>query len=1426
MAENRHPFEKARDEFISSLAPEDRVYYSPCASAADLEHSIQNLQCFADRRLPKSAILNLVKSLNQNLEPYFKVVEIFVSSNPELAALVWGSLRLILQLAANFTGFFDQLISLLDELSRGFHQYDLVLELCSKNPPPPKSQIPQLLEAIYRDILNIFHIIVRIFTKHNMRLKRKTTLLVGLLWKPFDTRFKDVLRNLSSHRKSLFEEISIWHIDSSSKEQARQAAMESNYQSHHALSISEVAEAQKERELCKREREFMALERQESSSAREQSNTSLVQVQGTLRRMQSGIFELNRDHMKAWLSPPIFTDALDQARALKQEKTGEWIFKESKYQKWLNNNLDSTYGAHHFGSNVLWISGNPGAGKTVLASSIIDKLLDTQHSSKREVYYYFFEYKSTTNNSACSAYRSILAQVLAKNCEDENVLNRYSFMTCDSARGQTQLQACESILLDLLRLSLSSNSILVLDGIDECQDCEKFIHSLLGIWETRHPYIVLLSRVYVADLHYYIPQQNRLMMTESVLSSDIRIFSDYEIRRLFTEGYMPPNSEFQQYDMVQRIVTGAGGMFLWARLMINFLRSPYLYPNQRVHVLDQVTTPEGLEVMYDRIVGLIHQSGGYGKSLASMVLSRLVYSAVPMSSRQIHQSLVAEGLLQPDIPIHSNALKEFEDSIIMACTGLVERTILSQCPEFLKNESSLRLIHLSIYEGLTTRYARPSSLLGGSLTTIKIIPDLAISSLNQATNCLKQILFHTPAQPLSGTLPGRTHAAYVYEAFCFSDYAAACWLAHTESFVNSISQKNLAYEDLTIELTSSICGFSSSLELFLRTPRALSVWLEIFYTTEYREIDAGKYGHISANPLQVLVLWAKRVGTRRPVFSEHLMANIGSFIAELHEVLHTWGGTLRETPQVIWDEMTAFFRTRGFFWSSGSTRVSYQQPLGPSNVAALQPPTALLSSTSESGEMKAVLSIWSNTAFQDQTLKNKAWSLPGNEFFDLYELCTGWTATYELWRLQPESLLIGEMRIQLLPCELLPPMRNYLHHRYSTEADLPMSIHPNLTTFTILRTVFSAVQKPDKSGYRCIFCPLQSMVPELVNYSWTIPLDAHRRPDTYSTSFSRSMNHVALLEWCATGYQYITVYEYTQSSELELVKRNVMSFDPGVVKIERVVFHPTRPLLSFCAFWTFRMGQKNDAFIWSYCEGPAECFILPERGPYSPVDYSQCGQYFIVQERLFKTHFVIQIPSKWLNPSGNAVLYDVNPNAGEQRLTLATPQNSDATQLGFVSPNLASFNQVWNVDHNRSTSTFQVQASASGIQLSNSTPAGSQVATLVRLPTWSSVNETTQTLFLPQYDGDSLKISIDVDTQSLSTQSSYQLSKAGGGIQPSFIERDPRFVFSSNTTANLLHTSSSVLRLPYRGNEGKRGYDNMATENEGGPSTTKRRRYT
>ena len=90
-------FDSARKAFLSSLSPQDRVLYGPCESEDELFQFTEKLQVMVAAKLGSSRIVGVVKNIHDAFEPYFQVIGIFVSSKPDVAALVWGSVHLVLR---------------------------------------------------------------------------------------------------------------------------------------------------------------------------------------------------------------------------------------------------------------------------------------------------------------------------------------------------------------------------------------------------------------------------------------------------------------------------------------------------------------------------------------------------------------------------------------------------------------------------------------------------------------------------------------------------------------------------------------------------------------------------------------------------------------------------------------------------------------------------------------------------------------------------------------------------------------------------------------------------------------------------------------------------------------------------------------------------------------------------------------------------------------------------------------------------------------------------------------------------------------------------------------------------------------------------------------------------------------------------------
>jgi len=84
-------------------------------------------------------------------------------------------------------------------------------------------------------------------------------------------------------------------------------------------------------------------------------------------------------------------------------------------------------------------------------------------------------------------------------------------------------------------------------------------------------------------------------------------------------------------------------MFLWANRMINFLRSPYMTSAQRLDTIREISVPEGIGDLYTRIFLHIEKSSLTARLLATKALAWALYAIVPLTTKQLHQALVADG---------------------------------------------------------------------------------------------------------------------------------------------------------------------------------------------------------------------------------------------------------------------------------------------------------------------------------------------------------------------------------------------------------------------------------------------------------------------------------------------------------------------------------------------------------------------------------------------------------------------------------------------------------------------------------------------------------------------------------------------------------------------------------------------------------------
>lgn len=181
-------FSEVKDSFLQSITDEERAQFSSCRSPEELVKSIATfLTGFEKSRFTRMTMH--IESFSKQLQPYFDILGIVVQSHPEWAAIAWGSFRLVLkacehidflkhlrpdshsnrlylQLASNYSWFFERLAGLLDEIGRSLPQFNDILRLIVTDTEHRVSQRLQLsIRSFYVDLFHLFQAIAGVFTR-------------------------------------------------------------------------------------------------------------------------------------------------------------------------------------------------------------------------------------------------------------------------------------------------------------------------------------------------------------------------------------------------------------------------------------------------------------------------------------------------------------------------------------------------------------------------------------------------------------------------------------------------------------------------------------------------------------------------------------------------------------------------------------------------------------------------------------------------------------------------------------------------------------------------------------------------------------------------------------------------------------------------------------------------------------------------------------------------------------------------------------------------------------------------------------------------------------------------------------------------------------------------------------------------------------
>ncbi|KAK3318708.1 ankyrin repeat-containing domain protein [Apodospora peruviana] len=741
------------NNFLQSLSTDELLVFNATKLAKTLLDEISQADAAHKQQSSSRKVGEAVLPLIAGLEQYGRGLDVFANGS-ELLCPIWGGMRIVLSLAQEFGEYFDKLASMLEDIG-------LVLSRLPRYPHlyPDNKNLKEYMVNIYSAIFDFCTKARRVFRlgKERSRGIKRLTTAVGLvtalrvLWKPFKVEFGGIKTRI---------ERSVQAIESE----------------------ADVAE----RELANKERR-----RDDARWSRaEQSQRLLAEF----------IDDESAAKVNAWLSPVNVNANHKTASSLRHADTGTWFLDGSVFQTWLKE--DNTF---------LWLHAIPGAGKTVLSSSVINYLRDNVQSRDTGLAYFYCDYKDVQKQEPSKVLGTILA-MLAK--QNRGVFDNIQAFFLDQLKTSPTFTADFDELLNNFAIFLDNSFksvIIVVDALDESNpaawDCLtyalKFLHQQCSNLKV---FVTSRNELPIARAFEGLPSTS---IEQSDVASDIHDFIAAEVAAKIAQKRLKLRDKDLERVIRENLVEGSKGMFQWVRCQIDTLCK---LRNDKAIRSALSNLPRTLQDTYIRILQRIEDDHPDDVEILQKVLYWLVRGVRNLTLHEL-----AEGIaIDPesgDNRMDFSAVDTDPEDILELLGGLVT----------VSAEKVVSLAHYSVKEFLVSediRKAKPSFWVGTEPVESKL-----------ASVCLTYLSFDDFNAPL---LPDTEAFDERLSEYKFLAYAVQAWGIHAHR-----SEKDGHQEEDLVDLTVHFLQSSSG------DVRNYDTWQEINHHRKLSKLST----HSSPGPL-------------------------------------------------------------------------------------------------------------------------------------------------------------------------------------------------------------------------------------------------------------------------------------------------------------------------------------------------------------------------------------------------------------------------------------------------------------------------------------------------------------------------------------------------------------------------------------------------
>ncbi|PCG99584.1 Hypothetical protein PENO1_002190 [Penicillium occitanis (nom. inval.)] len=353
-----------------------------------------------------------------------------------------------------------------------------------------------------------------------------------------------------------------------------------------------------------------------------------------------------------WLTPIDYTAQQNDILGQREEGTGQWLLERDEFKSWASTK-----------QQTLFCLGIPGAGKTTLASIIIDHLEQKFHADPDVgIAYIYCNFQSTPDLNIQDLLASLVKQLIQRQSVlPKAVVDMYRNHGKKNTRPRTdELASClRSVASDL------STAFIVVDALDECATDyglrEKLLQGIFTLQAQCNINFLATSR-HLPEIMVEFDRQTWLEIRAD--PSDVKAYLRSQLSTF-------PSFLLQNQDLINEIITtiteSVDGMFLLAKLHLGSLKGKSSPKAIRTALRKLHTGSEAYDHAYKDAMERIEQQGTEKKDLAKNILSWITCAKRRLTIDElVHAVAVEIGLSYLD----EENLSDMQ-YMISVCAGLV-----------------------------------------------------------------------------------------------------------------------------------------------------------------------------------------------------------------------------------------------------------------------------------------------------------------------------------------------------------------------------------------------------------------------------------------------------------------------------------------------------------------------------------------------------------------------------------------------------------------------------------------------------------------------------------------------------------------------------------------------------------------------------------